>query len=230
MDATTPRGGDLAATMAMLDATSVHVRRASSEASEATAALEEKVVRARHKSRELEEAIFGMGLTDVRVWASNTRSETLPLRRFQGHLRHCSRDSHPDQPIGPLTMQVEKLRDIFKQIDTDGSGTIDQAELGVALKRAGKDPSDELLQTLFDRYDVDDSKTLEFAEYQLMLKDWNAVKADIDREKARRQAAIDEAAPGQWPSGWGSPRDNADDSNRSDTRDNSKPETAEASA
>jgi len=189
MDATTPRGGDLAATMAMLDATSVHVRRASSEASEATAALEEKVVRARHKSRELEEAIFGMGLTDV-----------------------------------------EKLRDIFKQIDTDGSGTIDQAELGVALKRAGKDPSDELLQTLFDRYDVDDSKTLEFAEYQLMLKDWNAVKADIDREKARRQAAIDEAAPGQWPSGWGSPRDNADDSNRSDTRDNSKPETAEASA
>lgn len=101
---------------------------------------------------------------------------------------------------------MEKLRDIFNQIDTDGSGNIDQTELHIALQRAGKDPSDELLQALFNRYDVDGSETLEFNEYQLMLKDWNSVTADIDNEKARLQAALAAAEPAQWPSGWGSPR------------------------
>lgn len=59
--------GGLATTLAMFDNVAMTAQSASTDAKQKTAALEAKVNRVRTKSREMEEAVFGMNLTDERT-------------------------------------------------------------------------------------------------------------------------------------------------------------------
>ena len=123
--------------------------------------MDERVSRARKKSRELEMEVFGMGMEDV-----------------------------------------ERLRKIFSGIDKDGSGALDPDELKVALIRAGKDASEEVVLKIFEKYDYDKSGTLEFSEYQSMIADWDNVVKTIDEETARIERAKAAAAPPAVPASW----------------------------
>jgi len=64
----------------------------------------------------------------------------------------------------------------------------------MALERAGKEVSLDLSKKLLKKYDTDKNGTLEFDEYQGMLKDWDAVTAEIESERARLEAALAAAA------------------------------------
>jgi len=108
--------------------------------------------------------------------------------------------------FGMEVTDIEKLKAIFQAIDTDGSGSLDEKELRLALERAGKKPTFDLVSALMKKYDTDGNGTMEFNEYQGMLKDWDTVTKMIEEEQARLAAAIAAAEPQQWPSGWGTPR------------------------
>lgn len=136
--------------MAMLDQVSSDLTRVKMEAAEKTSSLSQTMDRQRRKSREMEQAVFGMNLTDV-----------------------------------------EKLRKIFNAIDEDGSGSIDADELRIALHKAGKfEATKGLVVRIMRKYDLDGNGTLEFNEYQLMIKDWDTVLAEIEDDKNRLAAAL----------------------------------------
>lgn len=70
---------------------------------------------------------------------------------------------------------VVQLRKIFDEIDADKSGTIETTELSAALKKAGKNPTNEQVKKLLETFDEDKSGSLSFDEFQKMLKDWDTV-------------------------------------------------------
>ena len=73
---------------------------------------------------------------------------------------------------------VDALRKIFDEIDTDKSGTIECDELLQALKKAGKNPSNDQVKKLLATYDADKSGNLSFDEFHKMIKEWDKVNAD----------------------------------------------------
>ena len=50
-------------------------------------------------------------------------------------------------PPRPLTeLELQSARKLFFQLDTDGSGSIDEAELGVMMRQLGQNPTDAELK------------------------------------------------------------------------------------
>jgi Ca2+-binding EF-hand superfamily protein len=58
---------------------------------------------------------------------------------------------------------------VFHAADTDGSGTISLAELGAALNRLGKHPTDAQLHALLTAADRDGSGEIDFSEFLALL-------------------------------------------------------------
>lgn len=115
------------------------------------------MVKQRKKSREMENAVFGMQLTEV-----------------------------------------NGLRNIFERIDLDGNGHLDAFELRTALHKAGKiGVTHEKVGRVLTKYDADGSGTLEFDEFQTMVKDWDSVTEELDKEMERTRAAVAAAATNQ---------------------------------
>jgi hypothetical protein len=122
------------APMSLLDqitAMSVGADAVAKDVEATNAELGKKVTRQRRKSRDLEQQVFGMHMTDV-----------------------------------------DALRKVFDEIDTDKSGSIEATELLAALKRAGKNPSNDQVKTLLSTYDADKNGNLSFDEFQKMIADW----------------------------------------------------------
>ncbi|KAF0726663.1 hypothetical protein AaE_009583, partial [Aphanomyces astaci] len=65
--------------------------------------------------------------------------------------------------------EIQDLKRLFKQFDTDTSGSIDAAELSRLLLSVGEQPSPELLNELIASVDTDHSNTIEFAEFLTLL-------------------------------------------------------------
>ena len=66
------------------------------------------------------------------------------------------------------------IKQIFKSIDEDGSGSIDASELMRALILAGKRPTREQVEKLLAKHDADGNGTLEFHEFEEMIQNWDA--------------------------------------------------------
>lgn len=129
---TPPAKLDLAAQMELLSAEAGDVVAANDAKSQE---LGNKIVRQRRKSRDLEQEVFGMHLTDL-----------------------------------------AKNREIFDEIDEDKSGSIDRNELGVALKKTGKNPDDyqKGLADVISHYGVEKKgESITFDEFLKMLKEWD---------------------------------------------------------
>ncbi|KAK9813845.1 hypothetical protein WJX73_001529 [Symbiochloris irregularis] len=73
---------------------------------------------------------------------------------------------------------VETLRDLFQQLDTDGSGGICLPELMDGLKRLGYVVTAEEVEKLMRRLDVNDSGTVEFEEFCAGMIDWKTLQED----------------------------------------------------
>jgi len=60
---------------------------------------------------------------------------------------------------------VAMYREVFKMFDMDGSGTIEEEELGIGLRLIGKRPEEAELQELIRRVDKDNSGEIDFSEF-----------------------------------------------------------------
>lgn len=71
--------------------------------------------------------------------------------------------------MNPFAKQEIGAMDLFASIDTDGSGTISRAELGVALKKSLK-MGDKQIDALFVEADSDNSGSITMMEFAAALK------------------------------------------------------------
>eukprot|EP00992_Anisonema_acinus_P013142 TRINITY_DN8571_c0_g1_i1.p3 TRINITY_DN8571_c0_g1~~TRINITY_DN8571_c0_g1_i1.p3 ORF type:complete len:152 (+),score=73.95 TRINITY_DN8571_c0_g1_i1:72-527(+) len=65
--------------------------------------------------------------------------------------------------------QMVQFKDIFQEHDRDGGGTISTRELGVAMRRAGFNPSEEELHATIKDVDQDGSGTIDFSEFLALM-------------------------------------------------------------
>ena len=61
------------------------------------------------------------------------------------------------------------------------------SEIGMALKKAGKEPTRGLVKKLIKRYDTAGNGTLEFNEFQCMLNDWKSIMQEFDMDALNGQ-------------------------------------------
>ena len=79
---------------------------------------------------------------------------------------------------------VQALQKIFDEIDTDKSGTIECDELLGALKKTGKNPSNDQVKKLLATYDADNSGNLSFDEFHKMIKEWDKESEKLEEADA----------------------------------------------
>jgi|TARA_Y200000002_G_scaffold318678_1_gene277716 centrin-1 len=65
--------------------------------------------------------------------------------------------------------QKQEIREAFDLFDTDGSGTIDQKELKVAMRALGFEPKKEEIKKMIKDIDTDGSGTIDFQEFLEMM-------------------------------------------------------------
>ncbi|CAN1128806.1 Calcium-dependent protein kinase 4 [Linum perenne] len=61
--------------------------------------------------------------------------------------------------------EIGGLKELFKMIDTDNSGTITLEELKSGLHRVGSDLMESEIKVLMDAADIDNSGTLDYGEF-----------------------------------------------------------------
>ena len=76
--------------------------------------------------------------------------------------------------------QLEELHNIFEQFDTDGSGTIDENELTVALHALKISKTDAEIHTMFSEVDTDHSNSIDFDEFKTMMT--SAINSQLARK------------------------------------------------
>jgi hypothetical protein len=65
---------------------------------------------------------------------------------------------------------LQKMREIFKQFDADGSGSIDESELIYAMRELNMNKTEFQVRTMFRSVDSDNSGELNFQEFMKMMK------------------------------------------------------------
>ncbi|PQQ12576.1 calcium-dependent protein kinase 11 [Prunus yedoensis var. nudiflora] len=61
--------------------------------------------------------------------------------------------------------EIGGLKELFKMIDTDNSGTITFEELKAGLKRVGSELMESEIKSLMDAADIDNSGTIDYGEF-----------------------------------------------------------------
>jgi len=90
--------------------------------------------------------------------------------------------------VGVGAQDWEKVKKLFDEIDTDGSGSISTDELKEALKRAGKTPTNDQIKKLLEKFDADGNGTLEWDEYATMIKEWDKVMEEFQKDDEAAEA------------------------------------------
>ncbi|CAK0908779.1 unnamed protein product [Prorocentrum cordatum] len=76
----------------------------------------------------------------------------------------------PNNKVKELTEdQLTDIKEAFELFDTDGSGSIDAKELGVAMKQLGFDASEEEINRMIADVDADDSGEIDLDEFMSMM-------------------------------------------------------------
>merc|ERR1712060_928083 len=65
--------------------------------------------------------------------------------------------------------QKQEIKEAFDLFDTDGSGSIDQKELKVAMRALGFEPKREEIKKMISDVDDDGSGTIEYEEFLKMM-------------------------------------------------------------
>jgi len=115
--------------------------------------IKKAATRQRRKSRDLEQEVFGMHITDK-----------------------------------------DKLRKVFNEIDTDGSGELDTAELRSALEKCkpGEKISNVQVEKRLNKYDEDGNGTLSFEEYEKMLRSWEADEKEFEEYEIKLKSTFEQ--------------------------------------
>ncbi|KAK6942497.1 EF-hand domain, partial [Dillenia turbinata] len=74
--------------------------------------------------------------------------------------------------------EIAGLREMFKMIDTDGSGQITLEELKVGLERVGADLKDSEITRLMDAADIDNSGTIDYGEFIAAMLHLNKIQKE----------------------------------------------------
>jgi len=116
------------------------------------------------------------------ITASND-AKNEAVKKATTRQRRKSRDLEQDV-FGMHIKDKEKLKKIFDEIDTDGSGELDVSELRAALEKCkpGEKITDTQVAKRINKYDADGNGTLSFPEYETMLKNWETDDADFEKE------------------------------------------------
>ena len=80
----------------------------------------------------------------------------------------------------------EMLLTVFKFLDTDGSGSIDAAELGTVMKSLGVDTTAEELEAMLETADADGSGEIDFNEFLALMTE----KIGTEGEERLRNAKV----------------------------------------
>jgi len=119
---------------------------------------------------------------------------------FRGFLLESAADapSIPTQIRAALHDRHVRVIDLFRQIDDDGSGTIDAAEFVKAMSEFGlKDVPANHLSAVFQALDVDGSGGIEVREFERSLRRSMAAQASVaPLTTAQHNAAMLKAKPG----------------------------------
>ena len=67
-------------------------------------------------------------------------------------------------------VEVEEFREVFRANDSDGSGEIDNIELGGVLRWLGNPADVETTQDLMEEVDVDNSGFVDFEEFLRVMR------------------------------------------------------------
>jgi len=173
--------------MSMLMKMSSDAQEARTSAVQKSESLVRSMERQRRKSRELEQEIFGMHITDVKqlqdIFDNIDEDHSGSIDATGKACASCSARSSR-QALPPLLANARVPV---------------VPELMNALMKAGKTPSKEQVKKLLTKYDEDGNGTIEFREYQVMIKNWEDDIAQFDSEKARLQAALAAAEPATAP-------------------------------
>ncbi|KAL8162434.1 hypothetical protein V2J09_013923 [Rumex salicifolius] len=74
--------------------------------------------------------------------------------------------------------EIGGLKELFKMIDTDGSGTITLEELKVGLKRVGSDLGETEIKSLMDAADIDHNGTIDYGEFLAATLHMNKIERE----------------------------------------------------
>ncbi|CAM6053973.1 unnamed protein product [Sphagnum tenellum] len=81
------------------------------------------------------------------------------------------RDRNRTVTQGLTDEQKQEIREAFDLFDTDGSGSIDAAELKVAMRALGFESKNEDIRKMLEKIDEDKSGVIEFDEFVKMMTD-----------------------------------------------------------
>lgn len=91
--------------------------------------------------------------------------------------------------------QVASFQDVFKQFDTDGSGSISTSELSSALKLLKVEATDKQVADMLKSYDADGNGSLEFDEFVDML--WHLQNGPNEKEIRAEMFSVSRRVPAQ---------------------------------
>eukprot|EP00930_Biecheleria_cincta_P070323 TRINITY_DN57965_c0_g1_i1.p1 TRINITY_DN57965_c0_g1~~TRINITY_DN57965_c0_g1_i1.p1 ORF type:complete len:616 (-),score=151.25 TRINITY_DN57965_c0_g1_i1:24-1871(-) len=123
---------------------------------------------ARYGGREL--------LDDIeRYWASKDMMINLHALNLRRRLRKSKVKSlKPRLDVSLPDSDVIRIRGCFEAVDADGSGEIDEEELGAAFRMMGMKLDDQELHKAFLEVDLDGSGTVEWPEFLFLMSKFGA--------------------------------------------------------
>ncbi|KAL9657467.1 hypothetical protein ABK040_016734 [Willaertia magna] len=65
--------------------------------------------------------------------------------------------------------ELQRYREIFGLVDTDGGGSIERDELGTLMRTLGLKPSDEEIDEMMKEADIDNSGDIDFNEFVAVM-------------------------------------------------------------
>jgi len=144
--------------------------------------------------KELKAAVekFGLELSDEAIGsmmseADSDENGSIDMDEFHGLMEmHLARtglvafvSAKDDSAVDGDTLR-DKTDAVFRDIDTDGSGSVDFDELKYAMWKSGLKLSDQAIQSLMTEADGDDNEVMDEAEfYELMRKAVEARKGQL---------------------------------------------------
>jgi Ca2+-binding EF-hand superfamily protein len=107
------------------------------------------------------------------------------------------------ETIEAILNDRDKLREVtlgvFNQVDTDGSGRIDRAELKRAMALVASEaglphPSDQQVDSAMNALDTDKSGTLDVAEFQILIEEILKTLAGLTQQVEQEQEEEQQSA------------------------------------
>lgn len=132
--------------------------------------------------------------------AHGKQDDDMGLTRMGGKAR-VDQGSHTVQGVLSDLMKEKagtaKLKRLFNEIDTDGSGTIDEDEFVLAMKKSDPTMSEQDARKIFHEADTDDSGNFSFDEFLALAKTPEADLMNTLQQKDRNRAGLSTIMPSE---------------------------------